>query len=90
MVDASDTAYTGALDWIAQAHTYKSERLIYAARALASQLIDMADTLRLRPEAPLAIEQIRNLADQVIDQAIAIQTLRSVRMVAQAEADGRH
>ncbi|MGH8932600.1 MAG: hypothetical protein ACRDZO_18745 [Egibacteraceae bacterium] len=89
MSEAAITAYTGALDWIAEALTYKRERLICAARGLATQLNDLSASLRVHPDASLPIEEIRSLADQIVDQAIAIQTLRGVRMVAQAEADGR-
>lgn len=89
MADTSDTTYTGALDWIAEALSFKREGLIYAARELAAHLSDLADVLRTDPEAALAVEEIRDLADHVVDQAMAIRTLRRVRTVAQAEADGR-
>jgi hypothetical protein len=85
----SYTSYTSALDWIAESLMYKCEGLVYAARGLAKHLNDLATVLQANPEAALPIEEIRGLANQVIDQAIAVHTLRGVRMVAQAEADGR-
>ncbi len=89
MAHTSYTSYTGALDWIAESLMYKCEGLVYAARGLAKHLNDLAEVLQANPEATLPIEEIRGLANRVIDQAIAVHTLRGVRMVAQAEADGR-